>query len=65
MFHRDYENPRTTTFNVGYEQELAPDVAAYADYTYARGAPSDAVHQLQPAPIARAARSARSSTRRW
>ena len=37
VFHRDYENPRTTTFNVGYEQELATDVSAYADYTYARG----------------------------
>ena len=37
VFHRDYENPRTTTANVGYEQEVAPDVAAYADFTYARG----------------------------
>ena len=36
VFHRDYENPRTTTMNVGYEQEVAPEVAAYADYTYAR-----------------------------
>jgi hypothetical protein len=37
VFHRDYENPRTTTFNVGYEQEVIPDVSGYADYTYARG----------------------------
>jgi hypothetical protein len=37
VFHRDYENPRTTTFNAGYEQEVVPDVAAYVDYTYARG----------------------------
>jgi hypothetical protein len=37
VFHRDYENPRTTTFNVGYEQEVVSDVSAYADYTYARG----------------------------
>jgi hypothetical protein len=36
VFHRDYENPRTYTFNVGYEQELVTDVSAYADYTYAR-----------------------------
>ncbi len=36
VFHRDYENPRTTTLNVGYEQEVVTDVAAYADYTYAR-----------------------------
>ena len=37
VFHRDYENPRTTTANVGYEQEIATDVAVYTDYTYARG----------------------------
>ncbi len=37
VFHRDYENPRTSTFNVGYEQEVVTDVSAYADYTYARG----------------------------
>ena len=37
VFHRDYENPRTYTFNVGYEQEVVADVAGYADYTYARG----------------------------
>ena len=37
VFHRDYENPRTTTFNIGYEQEVMTDVSAYADYTYARG----------------------------
>ena len=48
VFHRDYENPRTTTANVGYEQEVVADVAAYADYHLrARPAP-DAVHQLQP-----------------
>jgi hypothetical protein len=37
VFHRDYENPRTYTYNVGYEQEVITDLAAYADYTYARG----------------------------
>ena len=37
VFHRDYENPRTSTFNIGYEQEVVTDVSAYADYTYARG----------------------------
>ena len=37
VFHRDYRNPRTYTFNAGYEQELITDVSAYADYTYARG----------------------------
>ena len=37
VFHRDYENPRTYTYNVGYEQEVIADLAAYADFTYARG----------------------------
>jgi len=37
VFHRDYENPRTYSYNIGYEQELVPEVAAYVDYTYARG----------------------------
>jgi hypothetical protein len=37
VFHRDYKNPRTYTYNVGYEQALAANFAAYVDYTYARG----------------------------
>jgi hypothetical protein len=37
VFHRDYENPRTYSFNAGYEQEFAPAWSAYADYTWARG----------------------------
>ena len=37
VFHRDYRNPRSYTFNVGYEQEFAPAWSAYADYTWARG----------------------------
>jgi hypothetical protein len=37
VFHRDYANPRTTSFNAGYEQEIVPDVAGYVDYMYARG----------------------------
>jgi hypothetical protein len=37
VFHRDYKNPRTYTFNVGYEQEFMPNWSAYADYTWARG----------------------------
>jgi hypothetical protein len=37
VFHRDYRNPRTYTFNVGYEQEFVPNWSAYADYTWARG----------------------------
>jgi hypothetical protein len=37
VFHRDYKNPRTYSYNVGYEQEVVPNVAGYVDYTYARG----------------------------
>jgi hypothetical protein len=37
VFHRDYENPRTSSYNAGYEQAFAVDYAAYVDYTYARG----------------------------
>ena len=34
VFDRDYSNPRIYSLNIGYEQELAPLVAAYADFTY-------------------------------
>jgi hypothetical protein len=37
VYHRDYRNPRTYTFNVGYEQEFVPEWAGYVDYTWARG----------------------------
>ena len=37
LFDRDYRNPRTYTFNIGYEEEFRPDWFAYADYTWARG----------------------------
>jgi hypothetical protein len=37
VYHRDYQNPRTYTLNVGYEQEFVPSWSAYADYTWARG----------------------------
>jgi len=37
VFHKDYENPRVYTFNVGYEQELVTRLAVYADYTHAAG----------------------------
>jgi hypothetical protein len=36
VFDRDYQNPRIASFNVGFERELLPDWAAYADFTYAR-----------------------------
>jgi hypothetical protein len=37
VFDRDYKNPRITTFNAAYEQEILPDWAAYVDFTYADG----------------------------
>ncbi|MGE3840842.1 MAG: TonB-dependent receptor, partial [Vicinamibacterales bacterium] len=37
VFDRDYKNPRIVTVNVGFERELAPSLAAYADFTYAKG----------------------------
>jgi hypothetical protein len=37
VFDRDYQNPRIYSFNVGYERELMPSLAAYADFTAAKG----------------------------
>ncbi len=37
VFDRDYENPRTFTVNLGYEQEIAEDWSAYVDFTAAWG----------------------------
>jgi hypothetical protein len=37
VFHEDYKNPRIYSFNAAYEQELAPDWAAYVDFTWAEG----------------------------
>ncbi len=37
VYDRDYRNPRAYTINVGYEQELMPNWAGYADYTWSRG----------------------------
>jgi hypothetical protein len=37
VFDRNYRNPRIYSFNVGYEREVAPDVAAYVDFTVAKG----------------------------
>ena len=37
VFDRDYKNPRITTFNLAYEQELSLDWSVYADFTYADG----------------------------
>jgi hypothetical protein len=37
VFDKDYKNPTIYSFNVGYEQELRPDIAAYVDLTFAEG----------------------------
>jgi len=37
VFDKNYKNPRIDTFNTSYEQEVAPDWAAYFDFTYSRG----------------------------
>ncbi len=37
VFDKDYKNPRIITWNVAFEQELAPDWSAYVDFTSAKG----------------------------
>ena len=37
VFSRDYANPRIYTTNVAYEQELAPGLAGYVDFTHSKG----------------------------
>ncbi len=37
VFSKDYENPRIYTTNVAYEQEIAPSLTAYADFTMSKG----------------------------
>jgi hypothetical protein len=37
VFSKDYANPRIYSFNVGYEQQLVGDYAAYADFTWNKG----------------------------
>jgi len=36
VFDEDYKNPRVTTWNIAFEQELAPDWSAYVDFTWAK-----------------------------
>ena len=49
VFDRDYQNPRIFSFNVGFERELVPSMAAYVDFTVREGRAPDAVPQLQRA----------------
>jgi hypothetical protein len=37
VFAKDYKNPRITSVNLGWEQELAPDWAVYLDLNWAKG----------------------------
>ena len=37
VFDRSYRNPRIYSFNAGFERELAANVAAYVDFTVAKG----------------------------
>ena len=34
VFDKDYENPRVYAYNVAYEQEIRPQLAAYVDFTW-------------------------------
>ncbi len=37
VFAKDYHNPKIYTWNVAYEQEVAPQWSVYADFTWAKG----------------------------
>jgi hypothetical protein len=37
VFAKDYHNPKIYTWNVAYEQEVAPSWTVYADFTWAKG----------------------------
>ena len=37
VFSKDYANPRIYSMNVGYEQQIVGDYAAYADFTWNKG----------------------------
>jgi outer membrane receptor for ferrienterochelin and colicin len=37
VFDRDYRNPRVYSFNAGVDRELVPGMAAYVDFTVAKG----------------------------
>jgi outer membrane receptor protein involved in Fe transport len=37
VFASDYKNPKIYTWNVAYEQEIAPQWAAYVDFTWSKG----------------------------
>src|SRR5262249_2130341 len=56
VFDRNYANPRVYSFNVGFDRELAPSLAAYVDFTVAKGVHLTRflnynVHGTAPAPV--------------
>ncbi len=50
VFSRDYKNPRILTFNVAFEQEIAPDWAMYLDFTHSKGVYLTRFLNINPAP---------------
>ena len=56
VFDRNYHNPRVYSFNMGFDRELAPSLAAYVDFTVAKGVQLTRflnynVHGMAPAPV--------------
>jgi hypothetical protein len=56
VFDRDYRNPRIYSVSVGFDRELAPSLAAYLDFTTAKGVHLTRflnynVHGTAPAPV--------------
>ena len=37
VFDKNYHNPRIYTYNVGYDQQIASDLVAFADFTLSKG----------------------------
>jgi hypothetical protein len=61
VFDRNYKNPRIYSVNAGFERELLPSLAAYADFTWTKGTRLTRflnynVHGTAPAPVQPATR---------
>ena len=37
VFDSNYQNPKVFSFNTGFERQIMPSMAVYADFTYAKG----------------------------
>ncbi len=55
VFHRDYQNPRIYTVNVGYEREIAPDCGGYVDFTVRQGHATSPASSTTTGPVRSAA----------